>query len=152
VVIEDDDCRLIFDRIPLHDVVGELVRLAVFQGNCPVGGIFRPIMWRMRPFPKREHVLEALALFHVIHSRDSDDSLAVDAGGGVHGVENLHGMFGWLSRRFSTAGAGDVYQNAVVIMDSLSTLYSLVAPELIDRARNEYGLTGETENVLAAEN
>jgi hypothetical protein len=52
-------------------------------------------------------------------------------------MQSLHNVFGFLSKRLEQAGSGDVYVNGVVILDSLSLLFSLSAPELIQKAIDE---------------
>ena len=49
-------------------------------------------------------------------------------------MNSLHDVFGCLSKRLEEAGKGDVYLNALVIMHSLSLLFSLSAPTLIQTA------------------
>jgi len=130
-VMETDGRRLTLEEVALQNVVGELVRLAVFQSQCPVGRRVKPAMTRLRPFPDNMEILQALALFFALQSREQDGRLAPEQ---LRFMHSLHEVFAFLSKRLEHAGIGDVYLNAVVVLDSLSLLFSLSAPELIEKA------------------
>ena len=103
--------------------------MAVYQSGCPVGRRIKPAMMRLHLFPNNNEILQALALFFAVQSRrDGHDHLAPEH---EAFMKSLHDVFGCLSKRLENAGKGDVYLNAVVIMHSLSLLFSLSAPELI---------------------
>jgi len=130
-ITEEDGRRIILEGVPLQNVVGELVRLAVFQSGCPVGRRIKPAMTRLQLFPTNDEILQALALFFAFQSSGAAGDLNNKQDEFMH---SLHDVFGCLSKRLERAGRGDVYLNAVVIMHSLSLLFSLSAPELIQNA------------------
>lgn len=130
-VDEDDGRQIILEKVALQTVVGELVRLAVFQSACPVGRRVKPTMARLHPFPTNKETLQALAVFFALRSRGGNGALDPEQ---VQFMKSLHEVFGCLCKRLETAGKGDVYLNAVVVMHSLSLLFSLSAPELIENA------------------
>jgi len=133
-VVEEDGRHVILKSVPLQNVVGELARLAVYQAGCPVGRKIKPAMVRLPAFPSNNEILQALALFFALLSKGESDSLSAEQDAFM---QSLHEVFGCLSKRLEDAGKGDVYLNAVVIMHSLSMLFSLSAPELIRTAIRE---------------
>jgi len=134
-IIEEDGRHVILKEVPLQNVVGELVRLAVYQAGCPVGRMIKPAMIRLPAFPSNQEILQALALFFALQSKGKADDLDAEQD---RFMTSLHDVFGFLSKRLEHAGKGDVYLNAVVIMHSLSMLFSLSAPELISKAISEF--------------
>lgn len=136
-VVDEEGRHIMLRDVPLQNVVGELVRLAAFQAGCPVGRKIKPAMTRLAPFPKNNEILQALALFFALQYRDEDSTSSSLHEGQVAFMHSLHEVFGCLSKRLENAGRGDVYLNAVVIMHSLSMLFSLSAPELIQDAISE---------------
>ncbi len=134
-VIEEDSRHIILKEVPLQNVVGELVRLAVYQSGCPVGRKIKMAMTRLPAFPSNNEILQALALFFALQSKGTQEELDDEQD---EFMNSLHEVFGCLSKRLEHAGKGDVYLNAVVIMHSLSMLFSLSAPELIRTAIQEF--------------
>lgn len=132
---EAADRQTVIEGVPLQRVVGELVRLAVFQSQCPVGRRVKAAMVHLAPFPTSQDILRALALFFAVRSGNQDGPLNDEQ---VQFMRALHDVFGHLSKRLENAGAGDVYLNGVVILHSLSVMFSLSAPELIQNAITEY--------------
>lgn len=113
-------------NVPLQRIVGELVRLAAFQYECPIGRKIKPAMTKLPPFPTNDEILDAFALAFAEQSEggklNSDE---------VELLDDLHDLFGNLSIRLDQVGRGDAHLNGVVILHSLSVLFSLSAPELI---------------------
>ncbi len=138
-ILEDGGRRIILEEVPLQTVAGELVRLAVFQGGCPVGRQVKPAMARLRPFPSDRDFLEAMALHFAFRKRNNEES-GGDFSEHEKVMQSLHDLFGCLSKRLENQGEGDVCINAVVIMHSLSLFFSLSAPALIKRAMEEFGV------------
>ena len=133
-IIESDGRHIILKGVPLQNVVGELVRLAVFQAGCPIGRMVKPAMTRLALFPKNKEILQALALFFALEPTSASQGAGVEE---TEVMESLHELFGCLSKRLEHVGSGDVYLNAVVIMASLSLLFSLSTPELLKTAIEE---------------
>lgn len=130
-ITESADRKTTIESVPLQKVAGELVRLAVFQSQCPVGRKVKPAMASLHTFPASQEILRAFALFFALRSTGRDVGEDPEQ---VQFMHSLHEVFGYLSKRLENAGKGDVYLNAVVILHSLSTLFSLSAPELIQNA------------------
>lgn len=130
-VIQDDNREIILRDIPLQSVVSELVRLAVFQSHCPVGRKIKPAMTKLPPFPRSQEVLQALAMFFALQETLSPGNVRE---GQLKYIQTLHGVLGNLCRRLEHAGHGDAYLNGVVVLHSLSLLFSLTAPELLESA------------------
>jgi len=143
-IVEEDGRHILLTDVPLQNVVGELVRLAVYQSGCPVGRQIKPAMTRLHLFPTNEEILKALAQFFALRARqprraDAAFPETTRASGDLDPeqlefMNSLHDVFGCLSKRLEEAGKGDVYLNALVIMHSLSLLFSLSAPTLIQTA------------------
>jgi len=136
-IVEEDGRHIILRDVPLQNVVGELVRLAVYQSGCPVGRKIKPAMTRLHLFPTNNEILQALALYFAFQSRGTSKAPEDLDEEQSKFMQSLHDVFGCLSKRLENAGKGDVYLNAVVIMHSLSLLFSLSAPELIKNAISE---------------
>jgi len=139
-VYRTDDPPLLLENIPLQTVVRELVRLAVFQYECPVGRRVKPAMTRLPPFPTNDEILYAFARAFAREVRQEDGSLS---GEQLKFLASLHDIFGHLSARLDNVGRGDAHLNGIVILHSLAVLFALSAPELIralsltPRAREE---------------
>jgi len=142
LVEEDDGRRVILRDVPLQSVAGELVRLAVFQSGCPIGRKLKPAMVRLRPFPTRDEIVQSFAIFFALQSAGARQGMLGNNENGeqtaAQFMNSLHDVFGFLAKRLEHAGQGDVYINAVVIIDSLSLLFALSAPELIRKCIDEY--------------
>jgi len=132
VSVEEEDGReQVFRAVPLQQVVGELVRLAVFQSACPIGRRIKPAMVRLRPFPTQEEILKAFAIFFALR-RESGVSSGENGDHQSAFMASLHEVFDCLSKRLEHAGGtGDAYLNGLVIIDSLSLLFSVTAPDRI---------------------
>ena len=130
-VEESDDREIILRDVPLQKVVSELVRIAFFQSACPIGRRVKPAMARLPPFPKSHEILRCLAVFFALQRRKADGAPEEER---VGFMTSLHDVFGYLSQRLEGAGTGDAYVNGLTIVDSLSLLFSLSAPELIQDA------------------
>lgn len=127
-VFQKDQPPFTLSNVPLQRVVGELVRLAAFQYECPIGRKIKPAMTALPPFPTNDEILDAFAKAFAEESQDGElnsDEVAL--------LEDLHDLFGNLSVRLDQVGRGDAHLNGVVILHSLSVLFSLSAPELISR-------------------
>jgi hypothetical protein len=129
-VFQKDQQQFTLSNVPLQRVVGELVRLAAFQYECPIGRKIKPAMAELPPFPTNDEILEAFAKAFADESENgqlNSDEVAL--------LENLHDLFGNLSVRLDQVGRGDAHLNGVVILHSLSVLFSLSAPEQIGKIK-----------------
>ncbi len=133
-ITEENNRHIILEQVPLQTVVGELVRWAVFQSGCPIGRKVKPAMTRLPPFPTNDKILQALAIFFALQNRDADGRVEAEQN---EFMNSLHEVFGCLAKRLQHVGTGDAYLNGVVIVDSLSLLFSLSAPELVKNAVSE---------------
>ncbi|MFO7821346.1 MAG: hypothetical protein R6V56_04750 [Lentisphaeria bacterium] len=131
-VFTDDGCKTVIDSIALQNVVSELVRLAVFQYECPIGRQVKPAMTTLPPFPSNEDILNAFALTFA-QSLDQDCNIPSAAQSKI--MEDLHDLLGNLCVRLESVGEGDAQLNGIVILHSLATLFTLSAPELIADVR-----------------
>ena len=134
-IIQEDNRELILRDVQLQTVVGELVRLAVFQSHCPVGRRIKSAVAKLPPFPRSQELLQALAIFFALQASLSPGKSTKSEQ--VKYVQSLHGVFGNLCRRLEKAGNGDAYLNGVVVLHSLSLLFSLTVPELVEAALGE---------------
>jgi len=82
----------------------------------------------------REQIIQAWAVFFALQPKSSEERQGVEY---KEYMKALHQVFGCLCKRLETAGEGDVYLNAVVVVQSLSLLFSLSAPELIQQVIDE---------------
>lgn len=121
------------EAVPLQTVVSELVRLAVFQYECPIGRLVKPAMSELSPFPSNDEILNAFARAFEPGIEANTVNLSEDQQ--VY-LEALHDLFGNLSVRLEHLGQGDAHLNGVVILHSLAVLFTLSAPELISVVRN----------------
>lgn len=128
-MVLEDGRHVILKQITLQHVVSELVRLAVFQSACPVGRPAKLAMARLAPFPDSRDILTALAAFFAERGRRD-----ASCGPPASFMEDLHAVFGCLCRRLEKTCNGDALLNAVVVLHSLSVLFTLSAPELIREA------------------
>ena len=127
-VFRDDAPKVILESIPLQNVVSELVRLAVFQYECPIGRHVKPTMTDLPPFPSNDQVLHAFACAFADHHSPLTKRLPIEP---EELMEQLHDLFGNLCVRLESIGNGDAHVNGVVILHSLAMLFTLSAPELI---------------------
>lgn len=133
VSVEEEDGReQVFRAVPLQQVVGELARLAVFQSACPIGRRIKPAMVRLRPFPTQDEILKAFAIFFALRHETGKAGSEADGEHQEIVMASIHEVFEYLSKRLEHAdGTGDAYLNGLVIIDSLSLLFSVTAPERI---------------------
>lgn len=122
------------EGIPLQTVVSELVRLAVFQYECPVGRSVKPAMSELPPFPSNDEILDAFA--RAFEPGIGTNTVNLSEEQEVY-LEALHDLFGNLSVRLEHLGHGDAHLNGVVILHSLAVLFTLSAPELISVVRDK---------------
>ncbi|MDT8389103.1 MAG: hypothetical protein RRC34_01165 [Lentisphaeria bacterium] len=120
------------ESIPLQTVVSELVRLAVFQYECPIGRAVKPAMSDLPPFPSNDEILDAFA--RAFEPGLGADTVNLSEEQEIY-LEALHDLFGNLSVRLEHLGQGDAHLNGVVILHSLAVLFTLSAPELISVVR-----------------
>lgn len=126
-VYQDDGPCMTLQSVPLQTVVSELVRLAVFQYECPVGRKVKTAMTNLPPFPSNEEILYAFARSFDAAPYEDDEPTE----GQLRFFESLHELFGHLSARLENVGQGDAQLNGIVILHSLAVLFTLSAPELI---------------------
>ncbi len=127
-VFQHDGSSVVLENIPLQTVVSELVRLAVFQYECPIGRLVKPAMSTLPPFPSNDEILNAFA--RAFESGIATNTVNLSEDQHVY-LEALHDLFGNLSVRLEHLGHGDAHLNGVVILHSLAVLFTLSAPELI---------------------
>lgn len=127
-IYEETGQTLSLENVPLQTVVSELVRLAVFQYECPIGRIVKPAMAQLPPFPTNEEILYAFARAFATDAEGPSGQLSTDQ---KEFLECLHDLFGNLSVRLERVGEGDAHLNGIVILHSLAVLFTLSAPELI---------------------
>ncbi len=119
-------------EVPLQRVVGELVRLGAFQYECPIGRKLKQPMTELRPFPENDEILEAFS--KAFADQTHEGKLESE---GVQLLEDLHDLFGNLSLRLDQIGRGDAHLNGVVILHSMSVLFSLSAPRLVSKFKEK---------------
>ena len=106
----------------LQEIIGELVRIAVFQSACPVGREARKIIDFIPPFPTKDEVIHAFTLFFAVQklqNESRDDKKDADF------LNVLNDLFTNLSHRVQELAQGDAGINAVLIYHSLTVLMSL---------------------------
>ena len=106
----------------LQDIVGELVRIAVFQSACPIGKRARKIIDFIPPFPTKDEVIHAFTLFFAVQklqNKESDEQKDADF------LNILNDLFTNLSHRVQELAQGDAGINGVLIYHSLTMLMSL---------------------------
>jgi len=127
-VYQTDAAKITLENIPLQNVVSELVRLAVFQYECPIGRHVKPAMTELPPFPTNDQILQAVA------KAFSEDMPRRGKARDIEPhelMEQLHDLFGNLCVRLESMGSGDAHLNGIVILHSLASLFTLSAPELV---------------------
>lgn len=127
-VFQDDAQRLSLENIPLQTVVRELVRLAVFQYECPIGRTVKTSMTTLPPFPTNDEILHAFATAFAAQSGANPGDLNDEQRAFL---DSLHDLFACLSARLENVGHGDAHLNGIVILHSLAVLFTLSAPDLI---------------------
>lgn len=132
-VFDEKGERTRLESIPLQTVVSELVRLAVFQYECPIGRLVKPAMSALPPFPSNDEILSAFAL--AFEPEIGTNTVSLNEDQQVY-LEALHDLFGNLSVRLEHLGQGDAHLNGVVILHSLAVLFTLSAPDLIGVIRD----------------
>ena len=106
----------------LQDIVGELVRIAVFQSACPIGRRARQIIDFIPPFPNKDEVIHAFSLFFAVQklqNKESSETKDADY------LNVLNDLFTKLSHRVQELAQGDAGINGVLIYHSLTMLMSL---------------------------
>ncbi|MCG6862264.1 MAG: hypothetical protein LJE70_13465 [Chromatiaceae bacterium] len=136
VVVHSGKRRTELKRQRLPRVVSELVRLAVFQSRCPVGRKLKPAMRRLAPFPSSEEILHALAIFFLIEDAGGDVGKTGDVE--MDYLRALHLVFKHLSKRLREIGEGDAAVNGVIVMDAISQLFAVSAPNVIRKTIAEF--------------
>jgi len=114
------------NNIPLQTVVGEIVRLAVFQYSCPIGRKVKSAMVELSPFPENNDILNAFAIAFTGSGMGEGMVLNEDQ---VYYFQSLQELFGNLCMRLEDVGKGDAQLNGVVMLHSLSTLFTLLSPD-----------------------
>ena len=136
---EDSGRHLQLSNIPLQDVTGELVRMAVFQSECPIGRRVKKALEFVPPFPTDQETTRAFALFFAMQQlqqegQSSDDVTKEQ----IIYLDSLHELFENLSRRVRAITRGDAGVNGVMIYHSLMMLVSLSLPENLEKIMKEY--------------
>ena len=126
-------------NIPLQDVTGELVRMAVFQSECPIGRRVKKALEFVPPFPTDQETTRAFALFFAMQQlqqegQSSDDVTKEQ----IIYLDSLHELFENLSHRVRAITRGDAGVNGVMIYHSLMMLVSLSLPENLEKIMKEY--------------
>ncbi len=147
-IIQKDSEPFMINNVSLQRVVGELVRLGAFQYECPVGRKIKQPMTELPPFPSSEEILSAFTRAFADHQSDE---------GGFEKehtqlLEDLHDLFGNITLRLDQVGQGDAHLNGVVILHSLSMLFSLSAPELVRKFNQEKQNNQEERQDAPADN
>ncbi|MCM8537017.1 MAG: hypothetical protein NE334_13850 [Lentisphaeraceae bacterium] len=133
---EESGRHLQLANIPLQDVTGELVRMAVFQSECPIGRRVKKALEFVPPFPTDGETTRAFALFFAMQQlqqtgRDVTKEQIIY-------LDSLHELFENLSRRVRAITRGDAGVNGVMIYHSLMMLVSLSLPENLEKVMKEY--------------
>ena len=131
--------HLSLQNIPLQDVTGELVRMAVFQSECPIGRRVKKALEFVPPFPTDQETTRAFALFFAMQQlqesgKQTDDVTQEQ----IIYLDSLHELFENLSRRVRAITRGDAGVNGVMIYHSLMMLVSLSLPENLEKIMKEY--------------
>jgi hypothetical protein len=122
---EETGRHLQLANIPLQDVTGELVRLAVFQSECPIGRRVKKALEFVPPF----------AMQQLQQGGSSSRDVAKEQ---IIYLDSLHELFENLSRRVRAITRGDASVNGVMIYHSLMMLVSLSLPENLEKVIKEY--------------
>ena len=136
---EDSGRHLQLVNIPLQEVTGELVRMAVFQSECPIGRRVKKALEFVPPFPTDSETTRAFALFFAIQQLQQKDKSPTDATKEqIIYLDSLHELFENLSRRVRAITKGDAGVNGVMIYHSIMMLVSLSLPENLKKLMDEY--------------
>ena len=136
-IIDQSGRQLNMGEIPLQEVTGELVRLAVFQSECPIGRRVKKALEFVPPFPTDQETSKAFALFFAMQQLQSMDKGQTKEAQTIY-LDSLHELFENLSNRVRLITAGDASVNGVMIYHSLMMLVSLSLPENLEKTINEY--------------
>ena len=124
-IYQKDSGVMRVSNIPLQTVVGEIVRLAVFQYSCPIGRKVKSAMVELPPFPESNEILNAFAIAFTGAGMGEGMVLNEEQ---VYYFKSLQELFGNLCKRLDSVGKGDAQVNGVVMLHSLSTLFTLLSP------------------------
>ena len=131
--------HLQLSNIPLQDVTGELVRMAVFQSECPIGRRVKKALEFVPPFPTDQETTRAFALFFAMQQLQQGEGTTDDVTKEqIIYLDSLHELFENLSRRVRAITRGDAGVNGVMIYHSLMMLVSLSLPENLEKIMKEY--------------
>ena len=136
-IVDNHGRRLNMGEIPLQEVTGELVRLAVFQSECPIGRRVKKALEFVPPFPNDEETSKAFALFFAMQQLQSMDKSQMKEEQIIF-LDSLHELFENLSHRVRQITVGDASVNGVMIYHSLMMLVSLSLPENLEKTISEY--------------
>lgn len=135
---EDSGRHLSLEHIPLQDVTGELVRMAVFQSECPIGRRVKKALEFVPPFPTDQETTKAFALFFAMQQLQTGKKANDVTQEQIIYLDSLHELFENLSRRVRAITRGDAGVNGVMIYHSLMMLVSLSLPENLEKIMQEY--------------
>jgi hypothetical protein len=133
---EESGRHLQLANIPLQDVTGELVRLAVFQSECPIGRRVKKALEFVPPFPTDGEITRAFALFFAMQQLQQKGRDVTQEQ--ILYLNSMHDLFENLSRRVRAITRGDAGVNGVMIYHSLMMLVSLSLPEHLEKIMKEY--------------
>ena len=133
---EDSGRHLQLVNIPLQEVTGELVRMAVFQSECPIGRRVKQALEFVPPFPTDRETTRAFALFFAVQQLQQKDKSSTEEQ--IIYLDSLHELFENLSRRVRAITKGDAGVNGVMIYHSIMMLVSLSLPENLKKLMDEY--------------
>lgn len=125
-IVQEGRGNWMVSDIPLQTVVGELVRLAVFQYGCPVGRRVKSAMVELPPFPDNEQILGAFE--KAFSSGDVKSGKNKLDEKDVNYLNSLQDLFSNICYRLEDTGEGDANINGVIMLHSLSTLFALLSP------------------------
>ncbi|MCH2206264.1 MAG: hypothetical protein MK132_10390 [Lentisphaerales bacterium] len=123
-------------NIPLQDVTGELVRMAVFQSECPIGRRVKKALEFVPPFPTDVETTRSFALFFAMQQLQQKGKDVTQEQ--IIYLDSLHELFENLSKRVRAITKGDAGVNGVMIYHSLMMLVSLSLPENLEKVMMEY--------------
>ena len=138
-VKEDNGRELRLNSVPLQEVTGELVKLAVFQSECPIGRRIKKALQFVPAFPNDKEISKAFALFFAMQQlkKGMDGKSEVEKEQELY-LESLHELFENLCYRVRHITRGDASVNGVMIYHSLMMLVSLSLPEVLEKVIDEY--------------
>jgi hypothetical protein len=137
-LLENSGRHLQLSNIPLQDVTGELVRMAVFQSECPIGRRVKKALEFVPPFPTDQETTRAFALFFAMQQLQGEGKNEDVTKEQIIYLDSLHELFENLSRRVRVITRGDAGVNGVMIYHSLMMLVSLSLPENLEKIMKEY--------------